>query len=259
VAAGRCAGRLPSRQASAGLLDAPGAATDSPRESTTRRSIVLEAEQIEARRAELERLRAEVEGLRASLRRLVLAAQDDRRAIERDLHDGVYQHLVALAVNLQLAGQAADSDPAAAKTLLEEMGRDVQQALDETALLAQRVYPTTLEADDLAALLRAAASNAGVRASVDVAAGSNYPPEVGMTVYLCWLDALARGSDETPLTIRVREGEGALDFEIVGNAARSDADLVRARDRVEALGGLLTIASGPEGTIRASGSLPRSR
>jgi signal transduction histidine kinase len=188
-----------------------------------------------------------------------MAADADRRAIERDLHDGVHQHLVALAVNLQLAGQAADSDPAAAKTLLEEMGRDVQQALDETALLAQRIYPTTLEADGLAALLRSAAVNAGVRASVDVAAGSNYPPEVGMTVFLCWLDALARGSGETRLTITVREGEDALDFEVVGNAARSDADLVRVRDRVEALGGQLTIRSGPDGSIRASGSLPRSR
>ena len=199
------------------------------------------------------------EHLRAARERLVLAADADRRTIERDLHDGVHQHLVALAVTLQLVGQAADSDPAAAKTLLEEMGRDVQQALDETALLAQRIYPTTVEADGLAALLRLAALNAGVRASVDVAAGSKYPPEVGMTVYLCWLDALARGSGETRLTIRVREGEDALDFEVVGNAARSDADLVRVRDRVEALGGRLTIRSGPDGAIRASGSLPRSR
>jgi signal transduction histidine kinase len=197
--------------------------------------------------------------LRASLRRLVLAADDDRRAIERDLHDGVYQHLVALAVNLQLAGQAADSNPAAAKSLLEEMRRDVQQALDETALLAQRIHPTTLGADGLAALLRSAALNAGVRASVDVAAGSNYPPEVGMTVYLCWLDTLARGSGETPLTIRVRESEGALDFEVVGNAARSDADLVRARDRVEALGGRLTVESDAGGSTRVYGALPLSR
>jgi signal transduction histidine kinase len=259
VAAGECGGRLPSRQASAGLLDAAGATTDSLGKSTTRRSITLEAEQIEARRDELERLRAEVEGLRASLKRLVMAADADRRAIERDLHDGVHQHLVALAVNLELAGQAANSDPAAAKTLLQEMGRDVQQALDETALLAQRIYPTTFEADGLAALLRSAALNAGVRASVDVAAGSNYSPEVGMTVYLCWLDALARGSGETRLTIRVRDGEDALDFEVVGNAARSDADLVRVQDRVEALGGRVTIRSGPGGGVRVSGSLPRSR
>jgi signal transduction histidine kinase len=208
---------------------------------------------------ELDRLRAEIEGLRASRKRLVLAADADRRTIERDLHDGVHQHLVALAVNLQLAGQAADFDPVAAKTLLEEMGRDVQEALDETALLAQRIYPATLEASGLATLLRSAAVHAGVPASVDVAVGSNYAPEVGMTVYLCWLDTLARGSGKTRVTIRVREGEDALDFEIVGNAARSDDDLVRVRDRVEALGGRLTITSGPDGAIRASGSLPRSR
>jgi signal transduction histidine kinase len=194
-----------------------------------------------------------------SRERLILAADADRRAIERDLHDGVYQHLVALAVNLQLAGQAEASDPAAAKTLLEAMGRDVQQALDDTALLAQRIYPTTLEANGLAGLLRSAALNAGVRASVDVAVGSNVPPEVGMTVYLCWLDALARGSGETQLTIRVHEGDDALAFEVMGDAPRSDADLERARHRVEALGGRLTMSSGPDGGIRASGSLPLSR
>jgi len=259
VAAGRCGGRLPSRQASAGLLDVPGAATDSLRQSTTRRSITLEAEQIKARRDELERLRAEIEELRASRKRLVLAADADRRAIEGDLHDGVHQHLVALAVALQLAGQAADSDPPAVKTLFEEMGRDVQQALDETALLTQRIYPTTLAADGLAALLRSAALNAGVRASVDVAAGSNYPPEAVMTVYLCWLDALARGSGETRLTITVREGEDVLDFEVVGHAASSDTDLVRVHDRVEALGGRLTVESDAERGTRVYGSLPLSR
>ena len=100
--------------------------------------------------------------------------------------------MVALATTLQLARLAADSDPAAVNALLEEMGRDVRQALDETALLAQRIYPSTLELGGLAALLRSAAVNAGVPATVDVAAGSSYPPEVGMTVYLCWLALLAR-------------------------------------------------------------------
>ena len=82
----------------------------------------------------------EIDDARAR-RRLVLAADADRRAIERELHEGVQQHLVALAVNLQLARQSADADPEAAKELLEQMGRDVQQALDETAQLAQRIYP----------------------------------------------------------------------------------------------------------------------
>ena len=208
---------------------------------------------------ELSQLRLEIEGVRAARKRLVLAADTDRRTIERDLHDRVHQHLVALAVNLQLAGQAADSDPPAAKTLLEEMGRDVQQAIDETALLAQRIYPAALGASGLAALLRSAAVSAGVPASVDVTAGSNCPAEVGMTVYLCWLDTIARDGGETPVTIKVREGEDSLAFEVSGNAVRSDADLDRMRDRVEALGGRLTISSGPERGTRVSGSLPFSR
>jgi signal transduction histidine kinase len=205
---------------------------------------------------ELEQLRVEVEKLRASLKRLVVAADADRRMVERQLHDGVQQHLIALAVNLQLAGQAAGSDPAAAKTLLEEMGRDVQHALDETSLLAQRIYPATLEADGIGTLLRSAAASAGVPASVDCAARSNHPPEVVMTLYQCWLNMLARATVETGASIRVRESEDVLAFEF-GSAACSDADLEYLRDRVEALGGRLAITSGPGGGTRVSGSLPR--
>lgn len=208
---------------------------------------------------ELEQLRVEVEELRASLKRLVVAADADRRMVERELHDGVQQHLIALAVNLQLAGQAADSEPAAAKKLLEEMGRDVQHALDETSLLAQRIYPATLEADGIGTLLRSAATSAGVSASVDFAARSNHAPEVVMTLYQCWLNMLARASVETGASIRVRESEDVLAFEVVGNAASSDADLDYLRDRVEALGGRLAITSGPGGDTRVSGSLPLSR
>jgi signal transduction histidine kinase len=207
----------------------------------------------------LEQARVEVEELRASLKRLVVAADADRRMVERELHDGVQQHLIALAVTLQLAGQAAGSDPAAVKTLLEEMGRDVQQALDETSLLAQRIYPATLEAGGLGTLLRSAAVSAGVPASVDIAAPSNHPPEVVMTLYLCWLNMLAGGSIETPARIRVRESEDLLAFEVVGNAAWSDADLDYLRDRVEALGGRLAITPGPGGGTRVCGWLPLSR
>ena len=163
-------------------------------------------------------MRVEVEELRASLKRLVVAADADRRMVERELHDGVQQHLIALAVDLQLAGQALASDPAAAKPLLDEMGRDLQHALDETSLLAQRIYPATLEAGGLGTLLRSAAVSAGVPASVDVAAPSTHPPEVVMTLYLCWFNMLARGRGETGARIRVRESEDMLAFEVVGDA-----------------------------------------
>jgi signal transduction histidine kinase len=221
----------------------------------TRRSIALEARHVETLRETVRRLRLEVAELRASAERLVLAADADRRRIERDVHDGVQQHLVALAVNLQLAGRLADDDPAAAKTLLDEMGRDVQQALDETAQLAQRIYPPLLEAGGLAAALRLAAVSAGIRASVDVAAGASYPPEVALTVYFCWVDTLEHAGAGARVTVDVRDEEGALAFEVVEEGGRSDAGLERLRDRVEALGGRLTIRSEP-GSTRVSGSIP---
>jgi signal transduction histidine kinase len=208
-------------------------------------------------RGELDRQEVEIEALRAARKRLVLAADADRRGIERDLHDGVHQLFVALAVNLQLLGQAVDSDPAAACRLLEELRRDVQRGLDETVLLAQRIYPAMLEAGGLAALLRSAAVDTGVPASVEVAAEPDLP-EVTMTIYLCWLATLARARRETRVTIRVREGEGALTFDVTGAAAGSDTGLERVRERVEALGGQLTIGTSRDGRTRASGSLPLS-
>lgn len=226
--------------------------------SHPKEAINLQAKQLDVQ-VELEQLRVEVEELRASLKRLVLAADADRRMVERELHDGVQQHLIALAVNLQIVGQAVDSDPVAAKTRLEELRRDVQHALDETSLLAQRIYPATLEAGRLGTLLRSAAVSAGVPASVDVAALSAHPPELMMTLYLCWLSMLACGSVDTRATISVRETEDVLAFEVVGSSDCSDADLDYLRDRVEALGGRLTVTSGSGDGTRASGSLPLSR
>jgi signal transduction histidine kinase len=224
----------------------------------------LEAEQTEARRDELERLRAEVAGLRAevaelraSRARLILAADADCRRIERDLHEGAQQHFVALAVNLQLAGQLVDANPVAAKALLEEMERDVQQALGEAAQLAQRIYPPSLQTGGLAAALRAVAASAGIPASVDVSAGSSFEPEIMRTVYLCWLEALEHAGGEGRATVTVREEDGALTFELA--AGECSARLDGLRDRVEALGGRLTVESDAGRGTRVSGSLPLSK
>ncbi|MFL5980262.1 MAG: sensor histidine kinase [Gaiellaceae bacterium] len=219
--------------------------------------INLQAKQLNVH-GELERLRVEVVELRASLKRLVVAADADRRMVERELHDGVHQHLIALAVNVQLAAQALASDPGAAKPLLDEMGRDLQDALDETSRLAQRIYPETPEAGGLGTLLRSAAVTAGVPASVDVAAPSTHPPEVVMTLYLCWFNTLARGRGQTDARIRVRESEDMLAFEVVGTAC-SEAGLDYLRDRVEALGGRLAVTAESADRTRVSGSLPLAR
>jgi signal transduction histidine kinase len=217
--------------------------------------MTLEAEHMQPRRDELERLRAEVAELRASRTRLVLASDADRRAIEGDLHDSVQQHLVALAVKLQLAGPLIDEDPAAARALLEEMARDVQEALEEAARLAQRIYPQLSEGGGLAAALRSAAASAGVPTSVEVTAGSTYSPELLRTVYLCWLEALEQARGNARATAVVREENGALTFEFGGEwSTRLDG----LRDRVEALGGRLTVEADPERGTYLSGSLPIS-
>jgi len=196
-------------------------------------------------------LQREVEELRASRRRLVLTGDAERHRIERALHEGVQQDLVALAVNLQLTGALVDSDPAAAKQLLEEASRDVKRSLDETARLAQRIHPPLLGPGDLGAALRSAAASLGVRASIGVAAGEDHLPEVVRTVYLCCVEALERVATEGDVTIAVRSEDDGLAFEVT---AHPKADLDGMRDRVEALGGRLSIESLPDGAKRASGS-----
>ena len=233
-----------------------GAATDSLK-PTTRRSRALEAEQRERQLDELERLRAEVDELRASLTRLVHAGDAERRAIEGDFHDGVQQNLVALAVKLQLAGPMVDADPAAARALLVEMERDVQEALDNAAGLAQRIHPQ-LEAGSLAAALRFAAVAEGTPASVDVTADSTYAPEILRTIYLCWLEVLRYARGEARATATVRDEHGALTFEFAAAITEGESSLNGLRDRVEALGGRLTVESDPERGTHVYGSLPGS-
>jgi len=224
----------------------------------------VELSQIETAQDSLDRLRREVAELRASRERLAVAVDADRRSIVRELHDGLQQRLVALAVNLQLARDLVEDDPTAAKELLDEMDGDVQRALDATASLAQRIYPPLLEAGGLGAALRAAAVSTGVQARIDVTSLTACPPEVAGTVYFCCLDVLERVGEGVRVTIEVRAADGALVFEVSADELRSgasspDGDLERSIDRVEALGGRLTVESGPGSGIRVTGSLPLAR
>ncbi len=192
--------------------------------------------------------------------RLLLAVDADRLAIERKLHDGVQQHLISLAVNLQLARTSADDDPAATVALIEEMRRDVQQALDDTMQLAQRVYPSLLERGGLAVTLRTAAVTAGVRASIEVPAGASLPPNIARTICFCWDEALgAAAAEGRAATITVRADDDALVFEVAADATCSDGAFEGIGVRCEALGGRMTVQSGPSGGTRVTGSLPLSR
>jgi signal transduction histidine kinase len=216
----------------------------------------LETEQTDEQ-ATLEGLRREIEELRASRRRLALAADAERRGIERALHEGVQQDLVGLAATLEVAAGSMDSDPAAAKALLDELQLEARRALTDVQELANRVFPPLLEAGGLVAELRAAASRAGVQARIDVDVDEPSPPEIAGAVYFCALDVFERAPIGTPVVVSVRGEESALAFEI-----EADGDLGSEHraphDRVEALGGHVTITAGGDRTTVA-GTLPFTR
>ncbi len=207
----------------------------------------------------LDGLRREIGELRASRERLALAGDAERRGIERALHEGVLQDLVGLAANLEVAAGSLDSDPAAARTILDELQREARRALTEVQELATRVFPPLLDVGGLVAELRAAASRAGVQARIDVDVDvvKTSPSEIVGAVYFCVLDVFERALDGTLVVVSVRDEAGGLGFEI-----DVDGDLGSERraphDRVEALGGRVTITAGNDRTT-VVGSLPVSR
>jgi signal transduction histidine kinase len=181
--------------------------------------------------------------LMENLRALLLGADDDRRAIERGLHDGIQQQLVALAVTLQVARGLVEDDPQAAARLLDDMQAQVAQALLEVRQLAQDVHPPLFDTQGLIAALRMAASASPIPARIDGAVDADVPPELALTVYRCCVMTLAAASGENArATVSVRAHDGVLEFEIVLTGARvGRAALEPIAARVRALGGVLEI------------------
>jgi signal transduction histidine kinase len=134
---------------------------------------------------------------------------DVRRRIERELHDGVQQDLVAIVVRLQLARWLVDSDPAAAAALLDEIRGEAQAALDSTRELALRIYPPLLDPAGLKAALRAAAPGA----NVEVDLGDGCPEEIAAAAYFTCLDLLPASA------INIRRDGDAVAFDVERDSA----------------------------------------
>lgn len=205
----------------------------------------------------VDRLQGEIAELRRSRRRLVEAADADRRTIERALHDGVQQHLVAFAVDLQRVAGLVDGDPAAAKALLNEMAANLREALTETTELAEEIYPPLLEGRGLATELRSAAERAGVTVLVDVPAVADYPPQISAALYWSCVEALSSSSPGSEATVSVLVADGAIVFEVAVAGRHPAARLDRLRDRIEALDGRLSVENEDLGS-RVQGWLPLS-
>jgi signal transduction histidine kinase len=210
----------------------------------------------------------QVKELRASRSRVVLAADAERRRIERDLHDGAQQHLIGLALQLRLARELAGSEPEKANGILEGLDSEIQETLDRLRDLAHGIYPPLLQDRGLTDALAAAALRAPIAARVEAQGLGRYPPDVEATVYFCCLEALQNAAkhagDGASVTIRVRADDGGdLSFDVTDDGSGFDTGIGLAgvgvtnmRDRVGAIGGSLTIASSPGSGTTVSGSIP---
>ncbi len=145
-----------------------------------------------------------IEELRASRQRLVAAQDEERRKIERNLHDGAQQQLVALAVQLKLLEQTAGKDPGRDKQLAAKLGSQANAALEDLRDLARGIYPPLLADQGLAAALEARSRKAAVPTEVSADGVRRYPREIESTVYFCDLEALnnvAKYAEATSATI----------------------------------------------------------
>jgi len=216
----------------------------------------------------LDEVRRQADELRASRVRIVEAGDAQRRRIERDLHDGAQQHLVALAVNVRLARQLADRDPEQAKAMLDQLGGDLQDAVQELRSLAHGIYPPLLAERGLPDALSAAATRAAIPTTVDAEAVGRHPQLLEAAVYFCCLEALQNAGkhagEGSEATITLREEEGALLFEVADDGAGFDPasgagkghGFVNMADRVGAIGGTLTVDSAPGQGTRISARIP---
>jgi signal transduction histidine kinase len=206
-----------------------------------------------------QRLSAESEAamreVRASRSRIAASAERERRRIERDLHDGAQQRLVALRIELELTEELVRRDPERGASRLRQLEHEVDETLEELRALAHGVYPPLLTDRGLPDALRAVADRLAVRARVDVRAVGRYAPEVESAVYFCVLEALqnvlkhAHGSQRVEvrldgsvpgeLQLSVRDDGAGIDGEVL----RAGAGVTNMRERLVALGGELEIAS----------------
>jgi len=211
-------------------------------------------------------LQARLAELRASRQRLVSAQDEERRRLERNLHDGAQQHLVAIKVKLGLVEMLAGRDPDKARATLIELKDDADEALETLRDLARGIYPPLLADKGLAAALESQARKATVPVTVESNGVGRYPKETEAAVYFCCLEALQnlqKYAGATRAVVRLRPEEGALHFEVVDDGVgfdvattRKGSGLTNMVDRLDAVGGGVEVSSTPGSGATLRGWLP---
>jgi len=210
-----------------------------------------------------------IEELRASRQRLVAAQDEERRKIERNLHDGVQQQLVALNVQLALLGKTADRDPTKVPAMASMLQERATEALDDLRDLARGIYPPLLADQGLAAALQAQARKAAVPTTVASDGVGRYDRAIESAVYFCSLEALnnvAKYAGASSATIELAQDDGRLRFTVRDDGAGFDTGataygtgLQGMADRLDAIGGWIVVESVPGSGTVVSGNVPIGR
>jgi signal transduction histidine kinase len=204
--------------------------------------------------------------VRESRSRILATGDSERRRIERDLHDGAQQRLVALGIQLELAEELIKQDPGPGLEKLHALGDEVGKTLEEIQGLARGVYPSLLADRGLAEALRAAALSLPTAATVDSNGIGRYPAGVENAVYFCCLEAMQNASkharDASAITIGLRDDDGLV-FEVRDDGAGFDPDkvapgagLTNMQDRLAAVGGIVDVRSAPGAGTVVAGRIP---
>ncbi|MGH9002851.1 MAG: sensor histidine kinase, partial [Acidimicrobiia bacterium] len=204
--------------------------------------------------------------LDASRARLVTEADEARRRLVRDLHDGAQQRLVHTIVTLKLAQRALRDDDGTAQSLVDEALDHAEQGQVELRELAHGIYPPLLVDAGLGPALRAAGDRSPLAVDVFAEGTGRYPGDVEAAVYFCCLEALqnaAKHAAGAQVTIRLFEEAGGLRFEVTDDGPGFDAGVAgrgqgftNMADRLGAIGGSVQWTSQPGQGARVAGALP---
>jgi signal transduction histidine kinase len=207
-----------------------------------------------------------VSELRASRQRLVAAQDEERRKLERNLHDGAQQQLVALAVKLRLAEQLAARDAAKTQKMLSSLQTDTQDALENLRDLARGIYPPLLADKGLGVALEGQARKASIPVEISTDGAGRYPQDTEAAVYFCCLEALQnvqKYANASRAVVRLAHGDGYLTFEVADDGAGFDpgvtgygTGLQGMADRLDAIGGTLEVRSRPGDGTTVTGTVP---
>jgi len=221
-------------------------------------SLALENERLDAE------LRAKVEELRASRERMLRIGLEERRRLERDLHDGAQQRLVSTALNLRLARTRLRHDPSDAERLLDGAGEELEAALDELRELARGIHPAVLSTRGLDTALETLAHRAPVPVEIKELPGKRLPEAIELAAYFVVAEALtnvAKYAAASHAEVKVARANGRLLVEVtddgVGGADPTNGTGLRGlADRLAVIEGRLEINSEPGAGTRITARIP---